>query len=498
MRIELDFPKLFLGGLVACVGLSLAAYNLLSVHYDYIAESISIGAFLRMQDGLPCMSSLADRPLYLNQYSPLYYLIHLPFIRLLPHTLKAAVLLGRATALFAGLGALRAAYLVGREIYGSAFRAVPFGICAAFMLIAYPELWNAIRPDLFSVCFELWGILWFVKGLGSSNSWHRIASAVACGMSVAFKLNQIGAIAVVATVLFLVQGFRGATSFVCIAVSAAATGLFIGYLWAGDVMLSNMGVAIQNVPVSAFELSLNITRIAQEMFVGFAPLFGAAALGLALSKDLGRAQLLTLFLGVAFFLLFASLGQLKAGASINYYHDFCVFLLIPAAWGVSRALAHLALAPFQRRIGWICASLVALMSVAAMARRTLYNAVFMRSHNYPYAEAAAFLRQRHPGAAVYMDEGSAAIHLREFTWIGPGHETIFPVTPKLRPTIQHLRAELTSSARVAAAVSTGATCQYWKPSGAFASELATMTELEAQFGRICIFGAPRSTSRPSG
>jgi uncharacterized membrane protein len=488
MRIRLEFPEIFLAGLVFSAALSLIAYTCISIHCDYVAEGISVGAFMRIQDGLPYLSSLDEHPIHLNQYSPLYYLFHVPFLMILPRSLRAVVLLGRSTSLLAGLATLRAAYLLGKEIYGRSFGAVPFSICAAFMLTAYPMLWNAVRPDLFSVCLELVGILLFVKSVGSPRSWRRFASAVSCGLAVSFKLNQIGAVTLATAVLLLTENWKSALRFSVNASLAALAALVVSYLWVGDLMVSNMALVLQNTLLSPFDLALNFCKMSQEMFVGFLPLFGAAALGLSLSRTLARPQRLTLLLGLPIFGGLASVGQLKAGASMNYYHDFCILLLVPAAWGTSRAIRYLHENPPQRRIGAALACVVGVVCVTALARRTLYDAVFMRSKNYPYPQVVSFLKRQHPGAKIYTDDSSANNHLRRFAWLGPGHETTFPVTPKLAPTIKRLREEFRLLNPVGAVVATGANCEDWKPGGVFEAELHNMTMLEAKFVRICVFG----------
>src|SRR4051794_22374505 len=110
MSIRFEFPRFFLVSLLMCVMAGLAAYNLVSVEYDYMAESISVGAFMRIQSGLPYLSALPETPLDLNPYSPVYYLLHAPLLSVLPHSLHAAVFLGRSTTLLAGAMALGTTY----------------------------------------------------------------------------------------------------------------------------------------------------------------------------------------------------------------------------------------------------------------------------------------------------------------------------------------------------------------------------------------------------
>jgi len=480
-----------------CVMAGLAAYNLVSVEYDYMAESISVGAFMRIQSGLPYLSALTETPLDLNPYSPVYYLLHAPLLSVLPHSLHAAVFLGRSTTLLAGAMALGTTYSLGKEIYGSAFRALPFCICASFMLMAYPDLWNAVRPDLLAVYLELAGLLLFAKSLNSTMAWCRVASAVLCGLALALKLNQLGGVALIVAIQLLTRDWKNTLLFGMTSALSASIAFLIGYAWAGPMAVANMATVIHNNVLSPVEFGLMLTKIAQDMLLGLIPLFCAAAYGAARSSALETPKKLILLLGVPLFFSLASLQQLKAGASVNYYHDFCMLLVIPATWGLAEVMVYLEHTPSQRKIAWVLACSVATICGAAFARRTLFQAVFMRSKNYPFAEARRFLLMKHPGKKIYSEDSNALVHLREFAWLGAGDESMLSFTPKLASTMARLRNELQPSAgqskttqagAVDAVIATGTNCADWKPAGLFAPELSGMTELEARFVRICIFG----------
>ena len=131
------------------------------------------------------------------------------------------------------------------------------------------------------------------------------------------------------------------------------------------------------------------------------------------------------------------------------------------------------------------------LSVANLSRRTIFNAVFMRRKNYPYEQVVKYLNDRHPGRKVYTGSSSATVHLGDLAWLGPGYETILPVTPKLTPVTEQLQRELQVSSRVGAVVATGMGCENWKASGPFEAGLRDMVVLEQKFGLICIFAASR-------
>lgn len=474
---------------VAVAAISLTCLLFVSNYYNYVAESTSIGSLLRIAEGKPYIGSLDEMPLFLNPFSPYLAWLLTPVLRTFRWTNPEPVALaGRLLVLAIFVLYVRQLRQFFRAEFPREFRDRFFLLAVLWFMLLFPANVVAIRPDLLSFLAEFVSFTLLYRFLFEPNSGKRLLlmAGAMSGAAVATKLNTVGGTAGMVLFMAMERDFRAIAMFLAAAVLSSGSLFLLDYACYGQAVLVNMVGSVHGETFAGMELARLALSLIDQLGIANLLLFVLTAAGIMAIRrgNPRKARLFTLFMAGS--LVFATLGQAKIGAALNYHIGFFMLATIPLSIGLAQLFDPAAPEFPARPLRWGFCLLWTLLVAKATV---LPIGILMNDRrHYPYADVKAMIAREFPTALIYTPDASTAVQFHERVMLGPWTEQILTLSKDLARDVPAIRSRMAAHPFILA-VTTGSGCEKWKPDGLFKQETLHLDRLAARYDKICVFAA---------